>query len=230
MPPSPAAAVRFPVLAPLLGLIAGLAACTPTPQVVGPVPYAQAPPGLPDSLYRNAVFDQVNAPPLAATPLPATCEEVRLHGGHGMQRDYPIRYLRLVRCGHSYRGEVVVGRTTYEWPCPWPAPDGVCVGRARLLHHHDWRPFWLLLDSLSIWDLPSYQELRRRNREMFDVADGGALNLQWRRGAEYRHWDYPAPEARQWPEARRATTVMRAFHVIVNDVALTNGFPQVTRP
>jgi hypothetical protein len=78
-----------------------------------------------------------------------------------------------------------------------------------------------MLDSLDIWNLPSYSEAAARYHDQIGIVDGTDLHLEWRRGAAYRSWDYNAPEERSWPEARRAAAVVVAFRMLARTLAYT---------
>lgn len=192
----------------LAALMALTSACHPRGLLVMPYAPATAPAAMPDS-----IFGALGLPPLSTVRLPAGCEEVRINVGNGPARGSEAPALRLTRCGGRVRGEVATFRRVIDprYPCTWPQHGNFCVGRGRFSAPPDWSGFWNLLDSLAIWELPSYREVLERSRDHATPTHSGHLHLEWLRAGEFRSWEYEGFDDRAWPEARKVAAVDVTF-------------------
>jgi hypothetical protein len=171
-------------------------------------------------------------PALATLAMRPGCEELRLSSDAGSMTDGPFPLIRMIRCDGRVAGEVwirTVWRAARE-PAATRAHENAagcfldkngdvnCFVRTHAGTEREWRRALAVADSVSAWTLPFQSKCRDEGiRTMCtQVADGGNVVVETRRGNEYRSHTYDAPSSYPYAANPRAAELVRTLYSVAN--------------
>lgn len=167
-------------------------------------PYVQA------QIAENAGWDaeRLGLPSLARDTLPAGEREVRLWAVRSFVGN--VALLRLRAAGDSVTGELVVFNSEFgpsqQHPINARWCDRIVEGRgrracvARFPAPVRWDSLLAVAEANEVWTLPDGSTVPREP----EMADGGGIRVETRRGGCYRAYGYGAPFVESVPEYRHA--------------------------